>query len=614
MKRIFALLLAVCMFGALAISISAETLNSTLVRSSAADPWLCKYEDYYYMTVTGSTKIAVFRSKTIAGFAGQGLNANIVYNSAQDPTVQEIFGPGSKLSGTWSPELHYFSEEEAPGNSGWYMLLALRNSTGDSSQIQMVVLKSTTATPKGPYGHPITGQINHSQPLLNADGTIYSDWGCGQSSLTIKEGPYKGIYTTWVTEVGRGEGFGNFYQKIMIAKMINPWTVGSEPGVITTPTQAWEKKGASGTHPQVVEGATAVYGTRGDIYITYAGSGYWTDYGIGQITWSGGDPLKTESWVKLPDRPNKDCASYNPVFQANKSLGLYGAGHASFLTDMEGNGFLCYHSYTYVGGKKSDGRSAYIEPYYIDYTQWNGTSYGVLRLGAADNRMAAVPSMTKVEFASTGEQLGTPTVKAVPTESSIKLTLAANAATGYVLYRSTDGKIFEYLTNVDGNAYEDTDVTAGKTYYYRAYGIREEQIGTPSDAVLATVGASAGVELKMTLGKTDYTVNGEKKTMDVAPIIANSRTMLPVRYVAEALGAEIAWDGATSTATLKTADTEIKITVGATEAIVNGQAVQLDSPAFIENSRTYMPVRFVAETLGATVAWDGATSTATITK
>ena len=125
---------------------------------------------------------------------------------------------------------------------------------------------------------------------------------------------------------------------------------------------------------------------------------------------------------------------------------------------------------------------------------------------------------------------------------------------------------------------------------------------------------SSGVELKMTLGKTAYTLNGETKTMDVAPIIRNSRTMLPVRYVAEALGASIAWDGATSTATLTTADTVIVITVGATTATVNGQAVTLDSPAFIENSRTYMPVRFVAETLGGTVAWDGATSTATITK
>ncbi|MBQ6893260.1 MAG: copper amine oxidase N-terminal domain-containing protein, partial [Clostridia bacterium] len=45
-----------------------------------------------------------------------------------------------------------------------------------------------------------------------------------------------------------------------------------------------------------------------------------------------------------------------------------------------------------------------------------------------------------------------------------------------------------------------------------------------------------------------------------------------------------------------------------------GAEVALDAPAFIESSRTYMPVRFVAEKLGATVGWDSATSTATLTK
>ena len=149
-----------------------------------------------------------------------------------------------------------------------------------------------------------------------------------------------------------------------------------------------------------------------------------------------------------------------------------------------------------------------------------------------------------------------------------------------------------------------------------AYNKNIEAVSFKAENGVVTVGTptAAGVVLKMTLGKTDYSLNGVTKTMDVAPIIRNERTMLPVRYVAEALGAEIAWDGATSTATLKTADTEIKITVGAATATVNGQAVTLDSPAFIESDRTYMPVRFVAENLGGTVAWDGATSTATITK
>ncbi len=149
-----------------------------------------------------------------------------------------------------------------------------------------------------------------------------------------------------------------------------------------------------------------------------------------------------------------------------------------------------------------------------------------------------------------------------------------------------------------------------------AYNKKIESVSFKSKNGVVAVGNSttAGTVLKMTLGKSEYTLNGVTKTMDVVPIIRNDRTMLPVRDVAEALGAEVAWDGATSTATLKTADTEIKITTGAPTALVNGTAVTLDSPAFLESDRTYMPVRFVAEMLGGTVAWDGATSTATITK
>ena len=118
----------------------------------------------------------------------------------------------------------------------------------------------------------------------------------------------------------------------------------------------------------------------------------------------------------------------------------------------------------------------------------------------------------------------------------------------------------------------------------------------------------------MTVGKTAYTVNGEAKTMEVTPIIRSDRTMLPVRYIAEALGATVLWDRATSTATVKTADTEIRISVSADSATVNGERITLDTPAFIENDRAYMPVRFIAEALGATVSWDGTTSTATIRK
>ena len=99
-------------------------------------------------------------------------------------------------------------------------------------------------------------------------------------------------------------------------------------------------------------------------------------------------------------------------------------------------------------------------------------------------------------------------------------------------------------------------------------------------------------------------------------MIKNSRTMLPVRFVAENFGAAVEWDGKTSTAILTTADTKIEITVGKGTAKVGGVETALDSPAYIDpaSNRTYLPVRFVAEALGAKVSWDGKTSTATLVK
>ncbi|MBR5538491.1 MAG: copper amine oxidase N-terminal domain-containing protein [Clostridia bacterium] len=132
--------------------------------------------------------------------------------------------------------------------------------------------------------------------------------------------------------------------------------------------------------------------------------------------------------------------------------------------------------------------------------------------------------------------------------------------------------------------------------------------------VISTFPGADKTEIKMTIDSLTATVNGEAKTLDAAPIIRNSRTMLPVRFVAENLGATVGWDDATKTVTVKSADTTIEIVIGATTAKVNGAEIALDSPAFIENSRTYLPVRVVAENLGATVGWDDATKTATLTK
>ena len=127
----------------------------------------------------------------------------------------------------------------------------------------------------------------------------------------------------------------------------------------------------------------------------------------------------------------------------------------------------------------------------------------------------------------------------------------------------------------------------------------------PTDAPVVVPAAKDCITL--TIGKADVNVFGESKANDVAPVIRNDRTMLPARIVAEALGAEVAWDGEARKVTITKGDVTIVITIDADKALVNGEEIALDSHAFIESDRTYLPMRFLGEKLGAEVTWNGAT-------
>ena len=118
----------------------------------------------------------------------------------------------------------------------------------------------------------------------------------------------------------------------------------------------------------------------------------------------------------------------------------------------------------------------------------------------------------------------------------------------------------------------------------------------------------------LTIGKAEAGVWGEAKENDVAPIIVNDRTMLPARFVAENLGANVEWIPEERQVKITKGDIEIIIIIDSDVAYVNGEEVKLDSPAFIKNDRTYTPVRFIAEKLGAKVDWVEGSSQVVITK
>lgn len=131
-------------------------------------------------------------------------------------------------------------------------------------------------------------------------------------------------------------------------------------------------------------------------------------------------------------------------------------------------------------------------------------------------------------------------------------------------------------------------------------------------AVWQETDAPSTIVLK--IDSTQAIVCGKIKYNDVPPILVNSRTMLPARFVAENLGAEVEWNEAAECVIISNDDTVIEIYIDSDTAYVNGEAHYLDSPAFLYNSRTYTPVRFICESLGANVEWDDNQGKVTIIK
>ncbi|MCX7709741.1 MAG: copper amine oxidase N-terminal domain-containing protein [Clostridia bacterium] len=107
-------------------------------------------------------------------------------------------------------------------------------------------------------------------------------------------------------------------------------------------------------------------------------------------------------------------------------------------------------------------------------------------------------------------------------------------------------------------------------------------------------------------------VNGKEVVSDVPPVLKYGRTLIPVRAITNALGAEVAWDAATNTVTITKEGTVIEIVLGNTTAKVNGEEVKLDVPAELYNSRTIVPVRFISETFKKQVEYDPGTGTVII--
>jgi len=135
----------------------------------------------------------------------------------------------------------------------------------------------------------------------------------------------------------------------------------------------------------------------------------------------------------------------------------------------------------------------------------------------------------------------------------------------------------------------------------------------------SATGTSTGTPkiIKLTIGQTGASVDGGLYTLDAAPYVNTQveRTLVPVRFVSEALGAGVDWNPETGQVTITDKGKEIILTPGSTSVLVNGQTTAIDcAPETLPPGRTFIPIRFVSETLGAKVDYNAETGEVTITK
>lgn len=109
-------------------------------------------------------------------------------------------------------------------------------------------------------------------------------------------------------------------------------------------------------------------------------------------------------------------------------------------------------------------------------------------------------------------------------------------------------------------------------------------------------------------------IDGKSIVSDVAPFIDNNRTLVPIRVISENLGYSVNWDNQTRKVTVKNNDKSIELVIGKKYVKVNGTKSSIDVAPMIKNERTFVPLRFISESFDNYVNWDNNTKTVIINK
>ena len=195
--------------------------------------------------------------------------------------------------------------------------------------------------------------------------------------------------------------------------------------------------------------------------------------------------------------------------------------------------------------------------------------------------------------------------------------------------RDAAGEVHRYTLaqNVDWNGWKtvefdlNSEEISGEMSLWRIYTVAsaDENRAATEDRSLyfrnlrLSGSSSALVNVLLHINSSEIVTNGTTQTMDTAPYVtAAGRTMVPIRFITEALGGEVVWDGEEQRVSLILEDSLIQMHIGENTMEVNGVSKSLDVPAEIKNNRTMIPLRAVSEAFGLAVNYEAQDKSITI--
>jgi hypothetical protein len=210
-------------------------------------------------------------------------------------------------------------------------------------------------------------------------------------------------------------------------------------------------------------------------------------------------------------------------------------------------------------------------------------------------------------------------VPAVPVSTTLQQfgAIASNAAYSALDYTTqavwTDALPVASIAATTGLLTYSTDETGN--VYASAGGITATanvKITTGVVTLVPVIGPVTKV-IVLTIGSDIVTIDDKATTVDAAPEIVDGRTFVPIRFIAETFGSTVTWLPETKGVTIVLGDTTIGLQIGNATAVINGNILALDAAPYIKNSRTMVPLRVITESFGGNVAWDPINHIITIT-